>query len=161
MAEGDAELTELYRDVLLDYYRSGSHKGRLPDPDIHSHGVNPICGDEVELTVSRRGEHIGQIRYMGHGCVISQASVAMMAEALEGRDIRETQNLVEAFRGMLLRRLPAESLPEALEDAKAMAGVQKFPVRIKCALLAWNTMKLGLESKGSGRETVEYQETER
>src|SRR5437879_13926705 len=102
MAEGDAELQDLYRDVLIDYYRDTSHRGQLASPDFHSRGVNPVCGDEVELTMSRRGDSIGQIRHTGRGCVISQASTAMMAQALEGQTLNYAQGLIEAFRNMLL-----------------------------------------------------------
>jgi len=164
MAEGDAELQDLYRDVLIDYYRDRSRKGKLPTPDFHSHGVNPVCGDEVELTMSRQGDKIGQIRYSGRGCVISQASTAMMAEALEGQSLPRAQDLIKAFRSMLLENVPVDKLPEELSEAAALEGVRKFPVRVKCALLAWNTLKLGLDggTKANGRgETAEYQETER
>lgn len=160
MPVGDAELADLYRDVLIDYYRSGSHKGKLENPDFHSHGVNPLCGDEVELTMTRQRSRIEKIRYAGHGCVISQASTAMMAESLEGKDFDEAQRLIEAFRGMLLEKTPIDSLPDELEEAKALEGVKNFPVRIKCALLAWNTMKLGLQSGLKGAKDAEYKETE-
>lgn len=161
MAEGDAELKDLYRDVLLDYYRSQGHRGKLENADFHSHGVNPICGDEVDLTMTRRNGSVDRIRYTGHGCVISQASTAMMAEALEGRRLDELPTLIEAFRGMLLRGSPAKELPGPLEEARAIEGVRKFPVRIKCALLPWNTLKLGLETAPSGKQVAEYQESER
>ncbi|MBI3548696.1 MAG: SUF system NifU family Fe-S cluster assembly protein [Elusimicrobia bacterium] len=161
MPEGDAELADLYRDVLIDYYRSPSHKGKLETPDFHSHGVNPLCGDEVELTMTKDGEKIGQVRYAGHGCVISQASTVMMAEALEGAEFGRAKVLIENFRDMLLRNAPISGLPEELEEAKALEGVRKFPVRIKCALLAWNTMKLGLDQGPRKAETAEYKESER
>jgi nitrogen fixation NifU-like protein len=164
MPEGDAELKDLYRDILIDYYRDASHKGKLASPDFHSHGVNPVCGDEVELTMSRQGDTIGQIRYTGRGCVISQASTAMMAKALEGQSLGRAQSLIEAFRGMLIQNVPAGQLPEELSETAALEGVRKFPVRVKCALLAWNTLKLGLSANPNGNgaaKTVEYQETER
>lgn len=162
MPEGDAELQDLYRDVLIDYYRDNSHKGKLAPADFHSHGVNPVCGDEVELTMSRQEDRIGKIRYAGRGCVISQASTAMMAEALEGQTIDRARDLIESFRGMLLQNVPADQLPEELSEAAALEGVRKFPVRVKCAMLAWNTLKLGLASDGAGMaKTAEYQETER
>jgi|SRR5208282_953002 len=162
MAEGDAELQDLYRDVLIDYYRDASHKGKLASPDFHSHGVNPMCGDEVEITMSRQGNTIGQIRHTGRGCVISQASTAMMAEALEGQNLGRAQDLIEAFRGMLLQNVPAAKLPEELSEAAALEGVRNFPMRVKCAMLAWNTLKLGLAANGNGADkTAEYQETER
>lgn len=164
MAQGDAELRDLYRDILIDYYRDSSHKGKIESPDFHGHGVNPVCGDEIELTLTREGDCIGRIRYAGRGCVISQASTAMMAGALEGRTMDRARGLIEAFRGMLLRNAPADQLPEEISETAALEGVRKFPVRVKCAMLAWNTLKLGLESgpvgNGAGG-TAEYQETER
>lgn len=162
MAEGDSELADLYRDVLLDYFRSPAHQGSLPDADFHSHGVNPICGDEVELTMTRKSGAIDKIRYAGHGCVISQASCAMMAEALEGRSVDRAQGLIGAFRDVMMSKAPWNTLPEQLEAMEALEGVRKFPVRIKCALLPWNTLKLGLDAEASGKkEEADYQETER
>ena len=153
MPEGDAELADLYRDVLLDYYRSKAHKGTLDPADVRGHGVSPICGDEIEITARRAGDTLAQIRFSGHGCVISQASSAMMAEALEGKPMAEVASLMEAFGAMMLRQAPLDSLPEELEEAKALEGVRKFPARIKCAMLSWNVLRLGLE-----QGAAEYQE---
>jgi nitrogen fixation NifU-like protein len=162
MADGDTELQDLYRDVLIDYYRDSSHKGKLVSPDFHSHGVNPVCGDEVELTMSRKGDVISEIRHIGRGCVISQASTAIMAEALEGQTLSRAQDLIDIFRKMLLQNAPAAMLPDELSEAAALEGVRKFPVRVKCAMLAWNTLKLGLNANGNGsKDALEYQETER
>lgn len=154
--EGDAELADLYRDVLLDYYRSRAHKGRLEAYDVRGHGVSPICGDEIEITATREGDRLGKIRYDGHGCVISQASSAMMAEALEGKPLDEVLKLVEAFGDFMVRRGPLESVPEALEETKALEGVRNFPARVKCAMLSWNTLRLGLQ-----QGTAEFREVER
>ncbi len=153
--EGDAELSDLYRDVLLDYYRSTAHKGRLESPDVRGHGVSPICGDEIEITAKNRQGRLGPIRYSGRGCVISQASSAMMAQALEGKTLAEVRSLMEAFGDMMLRQGPVDSLPEDLEEAKALEGVRRFPARVKCAMLSWNTLRLGLEKP---REAVEFRE---
>ena len=147
MAEGDAELQDLYRDVLLDYFRSESHKGVIKRPDLRAHGVNPVCGDEIELTMSRKAGVLREVRYSGHGCVISQASSAMMSEAVEGKSLEEARGLAGAFKAFLLEGSPARSLPAELEEAKALDGVRKFPVRVKCALLGWNTLLQGLEGK--------------
>ncbi|MCX5788531.1 MAG: SUF system NifU family Fe-S cluster assembly protein [Elusimicrobia bacterium] len=153
--EGDSELQDLYRDVLLDYFRSRTHKGKAEPADVRGHGVSPICGDEVEVTASREGDRLARIRYDGHGCVISQASTAMMAEALEGKPVEEVLRLMAAFGDFMVRRGPPEALPEALEETKALEGVRKFPARVKCAMLSWNTLRLGLEKDGA-----EYKETE-
>ncbi len=144
--EGDAELQDLYREVLLDYFRSASRKGAADPADVRAHGINPVCGDELEITARREGGRLAQVRYAGHGCVISQASAAMMAEALEGRTEAEAKDLVRAFKKMMLENAPASGLPEPLEPVSALEGVRKFPLRVKCATLGWNTILQGLEA---------------
>ncbi len=143
--EGDQELKELYQDVLLDYFQSSAHKGKIENADFRSRGINPVCGDEIEITMSAKpsGGVIEKIRYSGHGCVISQASSAMMAECLEGKTPKEAQVLISAFKDMMLSKTPIELLPADLETVKALEGVRKFPLRVKCATLAWNTIQKG------------------
>ncbi|MBI5202750.1 MAG: SUF system NifU family Fe-S cluster assembly protein [Elusimicrobia bacterium] len=153
MAEGDAELADLYRDVLLDYYRSRAHKGKLEPHDVRGHGVSPICGDEIEITATRQGDRLDKLRFDGHGCVISQASSAMMAEAVEGKSVPEVLKLVEAFGDFMVRRGPMDQMPAELEETKALEGVRKFPARVKCAMLSWNVLRLGLQ-----QGAAEYQE---
>lgn len=158
--EGDSELQDLYREVLLDYFRDGAHKGKVEPADFHSHGINPVCGDELEITVKAgAGGRLEQIKFTGHGCVISQASSAMMAEALEGRTPAEAQKLVDAFKDMMLHKKDVGSLPEELEALKALEGVRKFPMRVKCATLAWNTVQQGLGQERASRR-AEFEEVE-
>jgi nitrogen fixation NifU-like protein len=145
MPEGDAELQDLYREVLLDYFRSGAHKGVLDPADLKAHGINPVCGDEIELTVQQRDGKLSAIRYSGHGCVISQASSAMMAESLEGKSVERAKELAGAFKDMMLSKISPEQLPAELEQVNAMAGVRKFALRVKCATLAWNTLLQGMK----------------
>jgi nitrogen fixation NifU-like protein len=149
--EGDAELQDLYREVLLDYFRSTTRKGKLEPADVRAHGINPVCGDELEITARREGGKISALRYAGHGCVISQASAAMMGEALEGQTETRAKELVKAFKTMMLENAPVSSLPEELEPLSALEGVRKFPLRVKCATLAWNTIAQGLESSLAGK----------
>ena len=159
MAEGDAELQDLYREVLLDYFRDAAHKGKIEGADFHSHGINPVCGDEIEITIKTGdGGRLELIRFSGHGCVISQASSAMMAEALEGRTPQRARELVESFKAMMLQQKPLESLPEELDALKALEGVRRFPMRVKCATLAWNTISQGLTAH-QGR-AAEFEEVE-
>ncbi len=160
MAQGDSELQDLYREVLLDYYRDGARKGKLEPADFRSHGINPVCGDEIELTMTSGEGRIRQLRFTGHGCVISQASSAMMAEALEGLPLGRARELAGAFKKMMLSQAPLEELPEELEAAKALEGVRRFPMRVKCATLAWNTLLQGLAQEGSRGGAGEYQEGE-
>src|SRR4051812_6652283 len=101
--EGDAELQDLYREVLIDYSRSTIRKGKIDPADLKAHGINPVCGDEIEITASRAADGaLTKLRYTGHGCVISQASAAMMAEALEGKSEPRARELVAAFKKMML-----------------------------------------------------------
>jgi len=123
MAEGDSELQDLYREALLDYFHSGAHKGTLDPADVRAHGINPVCGDEIELTMTLAADgRIDKARFSGHGCVISQASSAMMAEALEGKTTARARELAGAFKDMMLSKIPLESLPEELEAAKSLEG---------------------------------------
>ena len=164
MAEGDAELQDLYRDVLLDYFRNSARKGTIDGADVHSHGVNPVCGDEIEISASLSGDggrnekRLAKLRYSGHGCVISQASSAMLAEALEGLSVEEARSLARAFKSMMLRETAAASLPERLGEARAFEGVRKYPMRVKCATLAWNTLIEGLKPPANGAAAAEFSE---
>ena len=150
--EGDAELQDLYREVLLDYFRSTSRKGKLDPADVRAHGINPVCGDELEITARRVGGRIAELRYAGHGCVISQASAAMMAEALEGQTEEKARAFVKAFKTMMLENAPVSSLPPELEPLSALEGVRKFPLRVKCATLGWNTIAQGLDAQPAKKE---------
>lgn len=143
--EGDAELKDLYREVLLDYARSSGRKGQLDPADIRANGINPVCGDEVAITARCSGGKIQELRYGGHGCVISQASAAMMAEAVEGQTVAHAKELIMAFKKMMLENAPVAGLPSELESVSALEGVRKFPLRIKCATLAWNAFAQGLK----------------
>lgn len=147
MAEGDAELQDLYREVLIDYFRDPAFKGDLPDAEKRLDGANPICGDELKLALKRENGGI-IVRHLGRGCVISQASAAMMCEALQGKPVDEARELIGAFKSVMVDGKDPETLPEDLEELKALEGVRKFPIRIKCALLAWNTLLQGLDENG-------------
>ncbi|UPT73509.1 MAG: SUF system NifU family Fe-S cluster assembly protein [Elusimicrobiota bacterium] len=144
--EGDAELQDLYREVLLDYFRSSTRKGKVDPANLRAHGINPVCGDELEITAELRDGKVAKLRYAGHGCVISQASAAMMAEALEGAEIPKAKSLVAAFKKLMLENGDVAGLPEELEPLASLEGVRKFPLRVKCATLGWNTVMQGFEA---------------
>ena len=151
--EGDSELQDLYREVLLDYFRSSTRKGKLDPADLRAHGINPVCGDELEITAELKDGKVIKLRYAGHGCVISQASAAMMAEALEGTEIVKAKELVGAFKRLMLENAPVSGLPPELEQLASLEGVRKFPLRVKCATLGWNTVMQGFEAKASGAKS--------
>ncbi|EQA45203.1 SUF system FeS assembly protein, NifU family [Leptospira broomii serovar Hurstbridge str. 5399] len=135
---------ELYKEVLLDHYQNPRHYGVLQNADLHQEGVNPLCGDEVELFLKLEDDRISDIRFQGKGCSISQASSSMLTDCLYGKTLSEARKLLEDFRGMLLEdREP--NFPEEFEDLESLEAVKKIPARIKCAVLPWNTLEKALE----------------
>jgi len=146
----DVELDELYREIILDHYRNPRNRGSLDQPSATSEGDNPLCGDEVRVDLDIRDGRIFDVRFAGKGCSISQASASMMTEAIKGLSLEEAESLFEMFKGLMYGADQVDV--EALGDLEALQGVRKFPVRVKCATLAWNTLEEALEefSKGQG-----------
>ena len=140
------ELDDLYREVILDHYRTRRNSQRLSDAQVDAHGNNPFCGDEVFLQLRLNGEGtIQEIGNQGQGCSISQASASMMTDALKGRTLEEAEALRELFRRMLSGEQLSEAEVEALGELEALHGVRQFPVRIKCALLGWSVLEDGVK----------------
>lgn len=142
-------LDDLYREIILDHYRSPRNRGELPPPAAHAVGHNPLCGDEIEVYLDVTAEGIvSDIKVGGQGCSISQSSASMMSQAVKGRPVAEVHALVHRFKSMMSIEEPSDD-PEVqnvkLGDLEALQGVVKFPVRIKCAVLAWNTLTEALE----------------
>lgn len=138
-------LDDLYREIILDHYRSPRNRGELPPPAAHAVGHNPLCGDEIEVYLDVVDGVVSDIKVSGQGCSISQSSASMMSQAVKGKSIDEVRALVHRFKSMMSIHEPDESdddgAPEVkLGDLEALQGVVKFPVRIKCAVLAWNTL---------------------
>jgi nitrogen fixation protein NifU and related proteins len=138
-------LDELYRQVILDHYRSPRHRGSLNGPHIHAEGLNPSCGDEFSIDLMIEDGVIVDAAIQGQGCSISQASGSMMAEAIIGKTTTEVRQLTETFKLMMGIEEGGDPLdPEKpgvmLGDLEALQGVKKFPVRIKCANLPWTTL---------------------
>ncbi len=155
-----AGLEDLYREIILDHYRSPRNRGDLPVPPAHKvEGFNPLCGDEVVLyiDVDPETDTVRDVKIAGQGCSISQASTSMMSAAVKGKSLEETRQLIRAFKALMSiheSKLEGESdgsdLQAELEgvrlgDLEALQGVVKFPVRIKCATLAWNTLQQVLD----------------
>ncbi|MGQ9524795.1 MAG: Fe-S cluster assembly sulfur transfer protein SufU [Armatimonadota bacterium] len=155
-------LDDLYRDIILDHHKSPRNYGELQDPDVSVEGVNPLCGDEVLLTMKVESGRISDVRLKSRGCSISRASGSMMTEAVRGKTLAEARELVEAFKDVMIGAGEAEGLPDELADLEALEGVKRYPVRIKCALLAWNTLLEALDEaerdnqacSGSGSNVV-------
>lgn len=136
-------LEELYKEVILDHYRTPRHKGRLDPHDVLLERNNPLCGDEIELFLKFEGGNLQGISFDGKGCSISLASTSMMAEKVQGLSVEQAREVTESIKRMMAGE--EEGDPDALGDLVSLKGVVKYPVRIKCALLGWNTLLEGLE----------------
>jgi nitrogen fixation NifU-like protein len=139
-------LEELYKEVILDHYRSPRNKGRLDPHDVALERNNPLCGDEIELFLKFDGENVQGIAFEGKGWSIALASTSMMTEKIKGLDAKEASALAESIKRMMTG--DEEGDPNALGDLVSLKGVVKYPVRIKCALLGWNTFLEALEESG-------------
>src|SRR3989338_10006570 len=128
------QLDELYREVILEHFKSPTHTGELPDAQVKSEGVNPLCGDEVAFHLKLADGRIAQVRFRGKGCAIAQAASSMLAGQLEGKTTAEAGRLIAAMKALMQGRDPDPSVD--LGDLEALAGVRKFPVRIEGAALS-------------------------
>ena len=139
-------LDELYKEVILDHYRAPRNKGQLDPHDIALERNNPLCGDEIELFLKFDGDELTGIAFDGKGCSISQASASMMTEKVKGLSAKDAAGLAESIKAMMAGE--AEGDQATLGDLVSLKGVVKYPVRIKCALLGWNTLVEALEESG-------------
>src|SRR5436190_9937494 len=139
----EPELDDLYRELILDHYRHPRNKGSLAEATSKSEGYNPLCGDEIAVDLEIEDGKIKDVAFHGRGCSISQASGSMMTAAVKGHTKVEAEVLIEAFKRMMTD--PDEPAEADLGDLEALQGVAKFPVRVKCATLAWHVLEEGLE----------------
>ncbi len=148
-----AGLEDLYREIILDHYRTPRNRGELESPPaFESRGHNPLCGDEITLYLMVDGEGddavVSDIKIAGQGCSISQSSASMMTQAVKGKPVLEVRALLRKFKTLLGIEGIEEQAGDAdvpLGDLEALQGVVKFPVRIKCAVLSWNTLAQALD----------------
>ncbi len=177
-----AGLEDLYREIILDHYRSPRNRGELPSPPAHRvEGFNPLCGDEIVVTLEVKDGIVSDIKIAGTGCSISQSSASLMSAAVKGKPVPEVRDLIRTFKGMMSvheSTLPSGNggtggdaaddavaddtepvEPEAIDvdalgELAALQGVVKFPVRIKCATLSWNTLAQGLDESERESDSV-------
>ena len=135
------QLDSLYQEVILDHYKRPQHKGLAETYDAQVHHVNPSCGDEITLNVTLDGDKVASITWDGVGCSISQASVSILSDLLLGKSVSEADLVLTNFTELMQSKGTMVGDDAILEDAVAMAGVSKFPARIKCALLGWMAYK--------------------
>ncbi len=142
-------LEDLYREIILDHYRTPRNRGELETPPAHmAEGHNPLCGDEITIYAQVENGILTDIKVSGQGCSISQSSASMMSQAVKGKPLAEVQALVHRFKVMMSIAEDPEDGPLVevkLGDLEALQGVVKFPVRIKCAVLSWNTLLQALQ----------------
>jgi nitrogen fixation NifU-like protein len=157
-----ADLEELYREIILDHYRSPRNRGELDSPPAHRvEGFNPLCGDEVVVSMVVEDGKVSDLKIGGSGCSISQSSASLMSAAVKGKPVGEVRQLIHTFKGMMSiheatlehdgdrdgaeAAEPEEINLDKLGELAALQGVVKFPVRIKCATLSWNALSQGLD----------------
>ena len=135
------QLTDLYREVILDHNKHPRNFGRLDPHDAEAKGHNPLCGDRLTITLQREGDRIADVRFEGNGCAISVASASMMTEAVKGKDRATVDALFGRVHAMLTE---AGASSADMGKLASLAGVREFPVRVKCASLCWHTLNAAL-----------------
>ena len=138
-----SELTDLYQEVILDHNRRPRNFRTIASPSHHAEGYNPLCGDRLNLYVQVNGDTITDVAFEGSGCAISKASASLMTDALKGKTVSEAHSLFERFHRVVTT--PPDQPVEDLGKLSVLAGVREFPVRVKCASLAWHTLKAALD----------------
>jgi len=146
-----SDLRELYQEVILDHNKSPHNFRELPDADHHAEGDNPLCGDVVTVYVGLDGDTIREVAFQGSGCAISQASASMMTDAVKGKTLEEARALSEQFRNLLTDRGEEPVDPDTLGKLAVFTGVKEYPMRVKCATLAWHTLAAALEDGGDAQ----------
>jgi nitrogen fixation NifU-like protein len=134
---------ELYKEIILDHYKSPRNKRDLPGAALTGSGNNPLCGDEVTVYANVEDGTITELTYQGAGCSISQSSASMMTESVQNQTVEEARELAERFRSMMAGELDPDE--GTFGDLVALKGVVKYPIRIKCAVLAWDTLQETLD----------------
>jgi nitrogen fixation NifU-like protein len=148
LPRSSAEVAALYQEMILDHYRRPRNKGTLERADASVEVKNPLCGDEIGLQVAFDGDSVGDLRFSGRGCSISQASASMMTQLVKGKSMGEIGAIRKQFRDLMLGNAAAADDPR-LGSLRALSGVARFPARVKCALLAWNALESALAERAS------------
>ncbi len=140
---------ELYQQVILEHNKKPRNFGKLEPCTHHAHGLNPLCGDDIELTLVVQDGTIQDIRFQGHGCAISQASSSLMTVNVKGKTLQEAETLVQEFRDMIRGQLDPETHPHHLGRLTLFQGVKDLPSRVKCAVLPWATLHSALQGEAT------------
>ena len=144
------QLSSLYQQLILEHYRNPRNKAELEEKTVEIHMANPVCGDEVRLQLLIEDDHIADAKFVGHGCSISQASISMMTTLLQGRSLDDADALAKRFTELMHGDTEAAK-DRKLGDLRALQGVSKFPVRIKCALIGFDALQEALKKHSGER----------
>jgi nitrogen fixation NifU-like protein len=150
-----SDLSDLYQEVILDHNRAPRNYGTLPEANRRAHGHNPLCGDRLVLSLRVAGDRIEDVRFEGMGCAISKASASLMTEAIKGKSVGAASALFDRFHKMVTAPTDEPVDEGAMGKLAALAGVRGFPVRVKCASLAWHTFRAAIGPDTAGTVTTE------
>jgi len=148
-----SDLSELYQEVILDHNRSPHNFGALDEATHHAVGHNPLCGDRITIYITLRDGIVEEVTFDGVGCAISKASASMMTDAVTGKSIADVEDLFATIHGMLTGTADTAPDPEQLGKLAALSGVCEYPIRVKCATLAWHTLKAALNGNDASITT--------
>jgi nitrogen fixation NifU-like protein len=141
------DLSQIYTELIMEHSQSSHNRRHLDCAHCKERGHNPSCGDDIELELKFNGENIEEAAFTGSGCAISQASTSMMIDLINGKSKKEAIKLVETFIAMIKREVISEEELEVLEDAVVLKNISNMPARVKCAVLAWHTLKEAINKK--------------
>jgi nitrogen fixation NifU-like protein len=150
-----SDVRELYQELILDHTKRPRNFGRLAAANRHAEGYNPICGDRLLLFVDVEGGKVRDIRFEGSGCAISTASASLMTEAVKGREVAEAEALFERVHGLVTGSRSADGGAPQLGKLVVLSGVRDYPARVKCASLAWHTLRAALRGEEGTVSTEE------
>jgi len=139
------DLDDLYQEIIFEHYKQPKNQGSLEDADVVIEGRNPFCGDEIKLMLKIKNGLVEDVKFSGSGCAISQSSASVMTEQIKGKSIKEIQELFKDFSIMVRGEDDSHSHIDDTSELAAFQGISAFPTRVKCAMLAWNAMKEGIE----------------
>ena len=148
-----SDLSDLYQEVILDHNKRPRNFGALVGANRVAHGHNPLCGDKLVVSASIDGDRISDIKFEGSGCAISKASASLMTDAVKGHSVEEANELFDRFHEMITTPTDRDVDRDALGKLGVLAGVREFPVRVKCASLAWHTLKAALSASHDTAKT--------
>lgn len=148
-----SELRELYQSVILDHNRKPRNFGPLEEADRSADGYNPLCGDKIRVHLALDDDVVREVRFEGSGCAISKASASLMTEAVKNRSLPDALELFERFHALVTSDPSAPARTESLGKLAVFAGVREFPMRVKCATLAWHTLRAALHESGATVKT--------